>query len=89
MATFWVSTLVCLALVSLAVKADAIDQLVKAKMKERHIPGLQLAVVKNGKLVIQGNYGFADLQHAVPVMSKTLFPINSMTKALRVWLLCS
>ncbi|WP_261594540.1 serine hydrolase [Pseudoalteromonas holothuriae] len=76
-------------MVSLAVKADAIDQLVKAKMKERYIPGLQLAVVKNGKLVKQGNYGFADLQHAVPVVSKTQFPINSMTKALRVWLLCS
>ncbi|MCF2910823.1 serine hydrolase [Pseudoalteromonas sp. DL2-H2.2] len=76
-ALFWFATLMWSSLV----KAEPIDKFIQALMKERHIPGLQLAVIKNGKIIKQGNYGFADLQHQVPVTEKTVFPINSMTKA--------
>ncbi|WP_046004624.1 serine hydrolase [Pseudoalteromonas rubra] len=76
-ALFWFGTLMWSSLV----KAEPVDKFIQALMKERHIPGLQLAVIKNGKIIKQGNYGFADLQHQVPVTEKTVFPINSMTKA--------
>ncbi|PCK30580.1 serine hydrolase [Pseudoalteromonas piscicida] len=77
----WFGTLLWSALFSSLVKAESVDKLIKVLMKERHIPGLQLAVVKDDKIVKQGSYGFADLQHQVPVTEQTLFPINSMTKA--------
>ncbi|MCO7199122.1 serine hydrolase [Pseudoalteromonas sp. OANN1] len=77
----WFGTLLWSALFSSLVKAESVDKLIKTLMKERHIPGLQLAVVKDDKIIKQGSYGFADLQHQVPVTEQTLFPINSMTKA--------
>ena len=57
-----------------------LNQYIQDVMAERHIPGLQLAVVKDNKIVKLASFGFADLQHQVPVTDKTLFPINSMTK---------
>ncbi|TMP24663.1 hypothetical protein CWB99_21850 [Pseudoalteromonas rubra] len=66
---FWFVTL----LWSSLAKAEPVDKLIKALMKERHIPGLQLAVIKDDKIVKQGNYGFADLQHQVPVTDKKGF----------------
>jgi CubicO group peptidase (beta-lactamase class C family) len=50
-------------------------------MKERQIPGMQVAVVQHGKLVLTRAYGLADVQHSVPVTTKTPFSIASMTKA--------
>lgn len=61
--------------------SDSIDIFVKDKMTQMKIPGLQLAIIKNGKLEKLSNYGFANLEHQVPTNSKTTFSINSMTKA--------
>lgn len=70
---------------SLPIKAqtvsDSIDTFIKEKMERLKIPGLQLSVVKNGKLEKSGSYGFANLEHQVTTDSKTTFSINSMTKA--------
>lgn len=60
---------------------DSIDLFIKAKMKGLNIPGLQLAVVRNGKLIKLENYGLANIQDSIPVNDGTLFPINSITKA--------
>lgn len=60
--------------------ADEVDNIVKRNMAERKIPGLQLAVVRNGKIIKAKGYGKANLQHDVDVTNKTVFPINSMTK---------
>jgi CubicO group peptidase (beta-lactamase class C family) len=63
------------------VLADEIDDFLRAEMLERKIPGLQLAVVKNGKIVKTASYGLANIQDAVAVDDDTVFTINSMTKA--------
>ena len=60
---------------------DETDVLIGNIMAERHIPGLQLAVVKNGKIIKLQGYGESNLQHSVKVTNETIFPINSMTKA--------
>ncbi|MEO2267563.1 serine hydrolase [Pseudoalteromonas sp. YIC-656] len=75
------ATMSLLASFSMWAKPDSVDEFVQEVMQQKHIPGLQLAVVKGGKVVKKGNYGYADLQHKVPVQDATLFPINSMTKA--------
>jgi Beta-lactamase class C and other penicillin binding proteins len=56
------------------------DEIIQREMKERKIPGLQMAVVQNGKIVLSRSYGIANLQNNVPVNNTTIFPINSNTK---------
>jgi len=60
---------------------DSIDVFIKEKMIRSKIPGLQLAIVRNGKIDKLKNYGFASLEHLVATSSGTTFSINSMTKA--------
>lgn len=58
-----------------------VDGFLLGKMKERHIPGLQVAVVRKGRVVKAASFGVANLQDSVLVDDETLFAINSMTKA--------
>lgn len=53
----------------------------RSEMQERKIPGLQLAVIQGGKVVLKRNFGLASLQYQVPVTDASLFSINSATKA--------
>jgi CubicO group peptidase (beta-lactamase class C family) len=62
-------------------QSDSIDIFIKQQMQKRRIPGLQLAIIKNGEIIKTGNYGLANLQDSVAVDSRTLFTINSITKA--------
>lgn len=50
-------------------------------MTLRSIPGMQVVVVKDGRVVFSGAYGLANLQTPVPVTPDTIFSINSATKA--------
>jgi hypothetical protein len=43
-------------------QTDSIDVFVQAQMQKRKIPGLQLAIVRQGKIIKTGNYGLANLQ---------------------------
>jgi len=45
------------------------------------VPGLALAVVRDGKLVLAEGYGYRDLEKKVPVDAETLFAIGSSSKA--------
>lgn len=58
----------------------AIDAYIDSVMLDRNIPGLQLAIVKDGSIVKTGAYGIANIEDDIPVDSNTLFAINSMTK---------
>lgn len=66
---------------SIFAQNDSIDVFVKEQMTKRRVPGLQLAIIKDGVVVKSGNYGIANVQDSVPVNSETLFTINSITKA--------
>lgn len=57
------------------------DALIKREMLERQIPGLQVAVVQQGRIVLLRSYGFADVQDSSRVTNQTRFAINSCTKA--------
>jgi len=63
------------------VQADEIDDFLRGEMVKRKIPGLQLAVVRNGKIVKKASYGLANIQDAIAVDDNTVFSINSITKA--------
>jgi len=62
-------------------QAERADALVRKAIADRRIPGLQIAVVRQGKVVLLRNYGLANLQTPVPVTDETVFSINSITKA--------
>ncbi len=62
-------------------RPDSIDVFLQDRMQQLHIPGLQVAVIRQGKLVKLSSYGLANVEHAVPTTKESVFSINSMTKA--------
>lgn len=64
-----------------------VDQFVAAKMRELHIPGLAVAVVKDGRILKKTTYGLANLEWNNPVTEHTNFQIASCTKLLTSTLL--
>lgn len=58
-----------------------IEQFLRSEMAERQIPGLQIVVIKNRKVILSRAFGIANVQHAVPVTQDSLFSINSATKS--------
>lgn len=66
---------------SCVVNADNVDDYLLKKMVDGNIPGLQIAVVKDGKIVKSSSYGFANLQDSIKVDDTTVFNLASITKA--------
>jgi CubicO group peptidase (beta-lactamase class C family) len=64
----------------LQARADAVDAYVRAEMRDLHVPGLSLAVVREGKLVEARYFGLASLELKRAVTQDTVFEIGSMTK---------
>ncbi|MBL8270222.1 serine hydrolase domain-containing protein [Steroidobacter sp.] len=61
-------------------RADAIDDAVNAALANDRIPGLALAVIQDGVLVRAQGYGYANLEHRVPVHPDTIFQTGSLGK---------
>jgi CubicO group peptidase (beta-lactamase class C family) len=57
-----------------------VDDYIKAQMRAQHIPGLSLAVVRDGKIIKAKGYGFANLEWSVPVTTETVFQSGSVGK---------
>ena len=62
-------------------QAERIDGVVRTEMRRRRIPGLQVAVVRSGRIVFGRAYGVADLESGARVTPATVFTLNSSTKA--------
>ncbi len=50
-------------------------------MQRLHIPALQVAVVRGGKIVKNKTYGVANLENNIQATDQTIFSVNSITKA--------
>ncbi len=61
-------------------RADEIDDYVKSQMAKQHIPGLSMAVLKEGKPVKLTAYGAANLELDVPATPDTVYKIGSLSK---------
>lgn len=57
-----------------------VDNIIKREMTERKIPGLQVAIVNKGQIVLNKSYGIANVQDSIAVTEKSIFAINSCTK---------
>lgn len=70
-----------LAAATLDAANDATRRFIASTMADRGIPGLQVAVVKGGKVVFSEAHGLANVENKVAATPSMLFPINSATKA--------
>ena len=66
---------------STTAQADGVEAFLRRQMQKHRIPGLQVAVVRHGKVVLLGAHGLANVEHSVPVTNETVFSINSATKS--------
>ena len=57
-----------------------IDEFVRSEMQSQHIPGLALAVNKDGQIALAQGYGLANVELQVPVKPETVFQSGSMGK---------
>jgi CubicO group peptidase (beta-lactamase class C family) len=77
---FFLLLLLALFCFSPPIRADKIDDYVRAQMNERHIPAAALAVVRAGKAVKIEAYGLANVELNVPATKDTVFEIGSVSK---------
>lgn len=65
----------------LAQANDLARRVARETMAKERIPGMQIAVIKDDRVVLSETYGWANVENRVPATSTTLFPINSATKS--------
>ena len=64
-----------------AAQIAKVDELIQKAMDRRCSPGLSLAVVRDGELVMAKGYGMANLEWQAPATPETVYQIQSMTKS--------
>lgn len=63
-----------------AAAADPVDDYVRSQLQQRRLPGVSLAVVKDGRIVKAAGYGLASLELDAPASEKTVYEIGSISK---------
>ncbi len=61
-------------------KADQIADYIAAQMQRLHIPGVSLAIVRDGRVIKAQGYGFANLELKARATKETVYEIGSNTK---------
>lgn len=65
---------------SASAQTDKVDEYVKAEMEQQRIPGLSLAVVRNGEVIKAKGYGLANVEHNVAATADTIYQSGSVGK---------
>jgi len=63
-----------------ALDISEIDRLIERNVKERHLVGLSVGVMHQGRIVLAKGYGVRSLETREPVTPDTLFATGSVTK---------
>jgi len=63
-----------------AAPVDRTDEYIRAEMQRQKIPGLSLAVLKDGKVVKIAGYGVADRKSGAAATPETVYKIGSISK---------
>jgi CubicO group peptidase (beta-lactamase class C family) len=64
-----------------------LDEFITSVMEEWKVPGLAIAVAKDGEVVFSEGFGYRDVDEELPVTSRTLFAIGSISKSFTVTVL--
>src|SRR5258708_24711708 len=62
-------------------KAAELERLIEEERQRFDVPGVAVAVVHGGRVVLSRGFGQRDLAKGLPVTDQTLFAIGSSTKA--------
>lgn len=61
------------------------DVVIEKAMKIHEVPGVSVAVVKNGEVAWAKGYGMADPKQKLPVTNETVFEAASVSKTVTAW----
>lgn len=64
-----------------AIQNSSIDSVLNQVLKDQHIAGFAVAVVKGDQVIYSKGFGYRDLENKKPVTPNTLFAIGSSSKA--------
>ncbi|QHV99766.1 serine hydrolase [Spirosoma endbachense] len=62
-------------------QADDLDDFIRNQLQKRHVPGLSLAIIQDGKIVKAKCYGYIDKTGSTPLATTTLFQAGSISKS--------
>ena len=77
----WLPLLACASAPPAPPAPPKIDARVEELMRRAEVPGLALALIRDGQIVHQRAYGFADLETQRPLTTDTVMYGASLTKA--------
>jgi len=63
-------------------QAPAIDRLVASYVSDHHVPGLSVAVIDRGHVILSQGYGLADVENSVLATADTVYRIASISKSI-------
>ena len=63
----------------------SLDQTIYSSLEENKVPGMAIAVIKDGETIINKGYGFADVKSGTKIDSTTGFNIGSISKMFTAW----
>ena len=67
--------------IALPSRHDPQDAIILDEMAKQHIPGLSMAIIRNGHLVRAKGYGLANVELNVPATADTVYQLQSITKS--------
>ncbi|MGC4047706.1 MAG: serine hydrolase domain-containing protein [Armatimonas sp.] len=70
-----------MALAQTPAQLSALEKDIEAARVRVGVPGVSVAIVKNGKVVFSKGFGLRDVDSKKPVTPDTLFAVGSTTKA--------
>ncbi|MBI2760592.1 MAG: beta-lactamase family protein [Chloroflexi bacterium] len=62
------------------IDTTGVDAIIESAMQSRHLAGVALGIVRDGRLVYARGYGHADIDSGRPVTTATVFRIASISK---------
>src|SRR4029450_13939089 len=60
--------------------ADEVDDYVKSQLRQLHIPGASVAIVRDGRIIKAQSYGLANVEWNIPATNNTVYELGSITK---------
>ncbi|HEX4682104.1 MAG TPA: serine hydrolase domain-containing protein [Gemmatimonadaceae bacterium] len=83
--TRYLIALLGLATLATAARAQTVDparldSIIRKTVADKHIVGLSVGVMQNGKVILDKGYGVRDLASGAPVTAQTMFAVGSVTK---------
>lgn len=87
-------TILSLGLCSLTINAQStaakellseLDKTTSQLLEKNNVPGLAIAIIHKGQVIIKKGYGFSDVKSGIEVDEKTGFNIGSISKMFTAW----